>query len=993
MAKMRVRARAVDMLGRQQITGIPTAIHELFKNAHDAYAENVDVDYFRKDELFILRDDGIGMSRIDFETKWLTLGTESKVNANREAGFIPDGKPRRVTMGEKGIGRLAIATIGRQVLIMTRALREDGLSDLTVALIHWRLFEIPGIDLSEIEIPISEVPGGQLPDIDLIDKLKKTITDNIIALGSKIPAKDLQVIHDDLNKLSFAPNVIANHLSGPSLLNGPGTHFYVLPTDIILQNDIDAESDEEASNIQKMLLGFSNTMFGGTDIVMRTSFKDHLLNGAINEMIGGETFFTPEEFEMADQHVEGVFDEFGQFTGKVSIYHQPEKDHVVHWPNANGIQTACGPFRIKFAYLQGDPKESIVPIDRYGSLYTKGNKFGGLYIYRDGVRVLPYGRADADFLEIERRRSKSASDAYFSYRRIFGAIEISHDMNPSLIEKAGREGFRENIAFRQMKEILINFLKQLVTDFFRDVSIDTEFFEIKNELKREADLLKRREKLVSERKRGFNDSLSNFFNKLENGTFVKNADLIREQIYKELEAIKQIHDADLAAKELLKTESHGREKIASLVKDISLTRPRGVGMSRSTIADWDAYQKNRIKLQEELIRPLERELDELISTINESHVGLNRRIRVAYQLDLDKRLVQRKGATLKREVNEQLELFQSELKDVLTGKLKHLNSSVANVLIDFERTSAAQLSEKELYEKQQDWEGGIEKALEETETYLSALRDQMKELTQSLQDGEILGSETMAALENKNESYKEQVDRYFEFAQVGMALGVVQHEFSATVKRIKSCITDLKPWAEGTSELNPLYSDIRHNFEHLESYLEFFTPLNRRLHRKAKNINGQEILRYLMDVFGERLERHHIQLDHTLEFSTHTVNAFPSTILPVFVNLVDNAIYWLNHGNRNNKNIYLDANEEGFVISNNGPGIALRDADQIFNFGVTRKSNGRGMGLYISKEALNRDGFDLNLLTAGEEENPQFLITTKNKNAIEASDEGIKNDN
>ena len=38
MALFRARARTLDMLGRQQIAGIPTAISELFKNAHDAYA-------------------------------------------------------------------------------------------------------------------------------------------------------------------------------------------------------------------------------------------------------------------------------------------------------------------------------------------------------------------------------------------------------------------------------------------------------------------------------------------------------------------------------------------------------------------------------------------------------------------------------------------------------------------------------------------------------------------------------------------------------------------------------------------------------------------------------------------------------------------------------------------------------------------------------------------------------------------------------------------
>ena len=47
MAKIRTRARAVDMLGRQQIATVQNAIAELFKNAYDAYAKRVQVDYLR----------------------------------------------------------------------------------------------------------------------------------------------------------------------------------------------------------------------------------------------------------------------------------------------------------------------------------------------------------------------------------------------------------------------------------------------------------------------------------------------------------------------------------------------------------------------------------------------------------------------------------------------------------------------------------------------------------------------------------------------------------------------------------------------------------------------------------------------------------------------------------------------------------------------------------------------------------------------------------
>ena len=75
MAQFKTRARALDLLGRQQIAGIPTAINELIKHAHDAYADNFDIDFFRYNNLLILMDNGLGMTKDEFETRWLTLGT------------------------------------------------------------------------------------------------------------------------------------------------------------------------------------------------------------------------------------------------------------------------------------------------------------------------------------------------------------------------------------------------------------------------------------------------------------------------------------------------------------------------------------------------------------------------------------------------------------------------------------------------------------------------------------------------------------------------------------------------------------------------------------------------------------------------------------------------------------------------------------------------------------------------------------------------------
>ena len=192
MAEFRVRARAVDMLGRQQIAGIPTAVHELFKNAHDAYAEHVEVDYFRKERLFVLRDDGLGMAREDIEDKWLTLGTESRLRDNDPEAVVwtgPRRPSRRVIMGEKGIGRLAVAAIGPITLLISRAVKPDGLRDAVAVLVHWGLFEQPGIDVSSIAIPVRETGDG-LPSKTVLEEMIEELRMGIEALAGRIePAK------------------------------------------------------------------------------------------------------------------------------------------------------------------------------------------------------------------------------------------------------------------------------------------------------------------------------------------------------------------------------------------------------------------------------------------------------------------------------------------------------------------------------------------------------------------------------------------------------------------------------------------------------------------------------------------------------------------------------------------------------------------------------------------------------------------------------------
>ena len=149
------------------------------------------------------------------------------------------------------------------------------------------------------------------------------------------------------------------------------------------------------------------------------------------------------------------------------------------------------------------------------------------------------------------------------------------------------------------------------------------------------------------------------------------------------------------------------------------------------------------------------------------------------------------------------------------------------------------------------------------------------------------------------------------------------------------------------------------------------------MHRSTVEISGSEILNVVRSVFSEPLEESNIELEATLSFRGFMVKCKSSAVMGAFINVIDNAIYWLNSRSQRQKKIVLDADHEGFLISNNGPGIDQRVRQRIFDFGETQKPGGRGMGLAISQQTLRREGFDIELVQSGIDVNPQFKIFSK----------------
>ncbi len=973
MAKFKARARTLEMLGRQQIAGIPTAISELFKNAHDAYADNVEADYYRSDGLFVLKDDGLGMTKQDFDERWLTLGTESKLDTGK--GLSPPqkdpDKPDRPILGEKGIGRLAIASIGSQVLILTRAKRQDGLHDIVAAFINWGLFELPGLDLDQVAVPLRTFSGGNLPGRDNIREMVEEVISNVGTLEEtgEISPEDADKLIKQLNNFVLDPQKIDEYLGEPSLAgDGHGTHFYILPADDLLQLAIDGDkNNDKTPPLTKMLIGFTNTMTPDAPTPkIKASFIDHKTDDFYEDLIGNTVFFTPEEFGMADHHFRGAFDKYGQFRGTVTVYGEETSEHVIPWSGARGKKTLCGPFKINVAYIQGWAGQTKLPPEEHALILNKTNKIGGLYIYKDGIRILPYGDSDYDFLDIEKRRTKSASYYFFSHRRMFGVMEISRANNPKLIEKAGREGFIENKAYRQFKEISENFFVQLAADFFRNPvkggGPKSEFwFDRRSEFERLHKAMEKEEKRAKVRKKKLIDDMEHFFKQVEGEDPNRAVRDLLQDAERDFKVASEIRDPDESAQAFLDAESAARKGLNDLRNKFKIPRPRGFVMGKNLQFDWEAYLQEAERLEHDLFTPTAEKIGEIANKAEiEYHFEIDRRRRLERALNDVVADAKRSTNSETRETREILnEVSENVLKltrEIMIG----MDDDVAEVMSELAKMNVSEMDDSALVSERAKLESKIISEAERTKEILESIRVQIENITWIRDEtGEIITETDITdAMGEELLALRERADSDLELSQLGMAIGVIHHEFSGTVKSIRETIRRLKAWADVNEDLDPIYQNIRANFEHLDGYLTLFTPLNRRLYRKEIEIKGITIKQFLEDIFAERMRRHSVDLGSTQAFNDKTIVGYPSTYYPVFVNIIDNAIFWLKDRPLPRR-IVLDADDAGFSISNNGPEILMRDREIIFDRGFTRKPNGRGLGLHISREVLSKVGYQI----------------------------------
>ena len=109
-----------ELLGVQNFSNDEAAVLELVKNAYDANALIVTLDFIDKTTLKIT-DNGDGMDSEDIKKYWMHIG-----KSNKGYDLIDTNNNVRVQAGAKGVGRFALSRLGKNIQLYSKKMEKDG---------------------------------------------------------------------------------------------------------------------------------------------------------------------------------------------------------------------------------------------------------------------------------------------------------------------------------------------------------------------------------------------------------------------------------------------------------------------------------------------------------------------------------------------------------------------------------------------------------------------------------------------------------------------------------------------------------------------------------------------------------------------------------------------------------------------------------------------------------------------------------------------------
>lgn len=953
------RARTIDHLGREQIADCPTAVSELWKNAYDAYARNVGLNiYDGKPAIATIVDDGHGMNRQEFTERWLVVGTESKADQSETLEEDRGGLPYRTKQGQKGIGRLSSANLGPLLLVVSK--RQN--SPFVAALIDWRLFENPYLFLLDVEIPVVEFDEKHelLP---LLPGLFDLLMSNVWGRGNpKNIERDRRneaawkLFSDqersegktETTQSRIEATVIGTvfeerHFADWPLWKGEKKQGTILAISDIQfdleallshhQADMDSAVGQARDLLFQTLANFTDPFldeeerksgYGTIDFSSRVTVWE---GGLQRNIIDEGHPFDLQALLSTEHVVDGEIDANGVFLGRIKAF-GIWLDGQVTIPPAIDVPTRkdslVGPFHIRIGTYEINRESTLLSDEVFQMLEDRAKEYAGLSVYRNGLRVMPYGREGNDFFRIEKRRSMHAGREFWSLRKMFGRVALRKEQNPNLRDKAGREGLIDNRAVKTFRDLVENILRTTARNYFgsnadlRQKTIPDRQEEYRKQKAEEA-----RNKQRAQNRKRFRANLD------RNSPIL--ADLLAEieQLADRLRTADLQHEEDVVALRTVLQDLKQRYQETSLGE-----APRTLG----TLEERYLGYRRDLRRAKELLDSITDSLDNALERIKPRSAK-----DIAYsELNANAAFLHKRLRTWAQEAKGLLNSELERIAELQNERNKAYHAKTLPLIddVEHERIPLRKVSEELEHERdRQDAENA-----ELFEPYISALNSLKERID-------------LAGLAHFNQDQadelREEVDQLHGLAQLGITVEIIGHEIEGLEQTISA---GLRAFPDSIKQSDP-YLAVRDSHEALVERLRYLSPLKLSGPKTRVNLTGKHIFDYVQRFFRNDLASADVRLEATPAFLSFSVFEQPARIYPVFINLVNNAAYWVNHSEHKEKRILLNAVDGKVVVADTGPGVDEEDRRHLFRLFFTRKvRGGRGVGLYLCRTNLAAGG-------------------------------------
>lgn len=430
---IRATSHIINLLGDELIGSDSLAIFELVKNSYDADATKVTIyfnDLDNSNRNIVIEDNGSGMTPQIIQNVWLTIGTDYK---KKKAKISPIF--HRSSLGNKGVGRLAVHRLADEITLESQARGE--------------------IFGSRLHINWSELIKSEEYIEDLSVVVEDGVTDlfetghgtRIILTGlktkkwTKVILKDLaQKIMNIKNPFedidSFEIEIICNEAEKQEWIDEANNPLWVLDRSLYSFRFLIEPSSESNNGLFKWSYKFNPINISSKGSIKPREIRkieNSFLLKPISTKDNTHNLLTNQDLEKIGP-ISGVFHVFNQ-NGKII-------DHAF-----------------------GAGKRVAV------KSFIKDNC--GVKIFRDNIRVYNYGEPSDDWLGLELAKVQRAGD-HFSKKVTIGAVFLNLLQSESgLKEKTNREGFTDNDTYR----LFVSIIQEVFSFFEREASADRDLIE------------------------------------------------------------------------------------------------------------------------------------------------------------------------------------------------------------------------------------------------------------------------------------------------------------------------------------------------------------------------------------------------------------------------------------------------------------------------------------------------------------------------------------